>query len=293
MARALASLTTSLRADPLPWALALSVLLHAVVLTVRFVPPLHPERVLQDTPLEVILVNAQGEQAPERPQAIAQANLAGGGDADRGRATSPLPPASVMRAGDALEDEERRIEAMKEQQNRLLAQLRREIARLTTAEEAAEATEAQAREQRRQALVKTLAEIEKRINEENARPRRRYISPATREAVYAIYYDELRRRIEDRGTAQFPEQGGRKLYGELTMVITVNHDGRVLETEIVQSSGQAVLDSRAQAIVRSLQFARFNQAMRQRADQIVVVSRFRFTREAGLQTQMDAPVTER
>jgi protein TonB len=28
--------------------------------------------------------------------------------------------------------------------------------------------------------------------------------------------------------------------------------------------------------------------MRRRADQIVVVSRFRFTREAGLQTQMGA-----
>lgn len=283
--RALASLSARFRADPLPWALAVSVAVHAAVLTVRFVPPLRPERVLQDTPLEVILVNARGEQAPERPQAIAQANLAGGGDADRGRATSPLPPAMLMRAGDALDDEEQRIEAMKERQSRLLAQLRQEIARLS-ALQPADASDAQAREQRRQALVKTLAEIEKRINEENARPRKRYISPATREEVYALYYDELRRRIEDRGTAQFPEQGGRKLYGELTMVITVNHDGRVLDTEVVQSSGIPYLDGRAQAIVRSLQFARFNQAMRQRADQIVVVSRFRFTRDAGLQTQM-------
>lgn len=284
--RLLDTFGASLRADPLPWALALSLAVHAAVLTVRFVPPLRPERVLQDTPLEVILVNAKGDEAPQRPQAIAQANLAGGGDAERGRATSPLPPAMLMRAGDALDEDEQRIEAMKERQNRLLAQLRQEIARLSSAPQPAQASEAQAREQRRQALVKALAEIEKRIQEENARPRKRYISPATREEVYALYYDELRRRIEDRGTAQFPEQGGRKLYGELTMVITVNHDGRVLDTEVVQSSGIPYLDNRAQAIVRSLQFARFNAAMRQRADQIVVVSRFRFTREGGLQTQM-------
>ncbi|MDT7929576.1 TonB family protein [Tepidimonas sp.] len=284
-ASAFATLGARVRADPLPWALAFSVAVHALVLTVRFVPPLRPERVLQDTPLEVILVNARGDQAPERAQAIAQANLAGGGDAERGRAQSPLPPTMRMRAGDALDEEEQRIEAMKAQQNRLLAQLRREIAQLSAAPPA-DVAQAQAREQRRQALVKALAEIEKRIDEENARPRRRYISPATREAVYALYYDELRRRIEDRGTAQFPEQGGRKLYGELTMVITVNHDGRVLDTEVVQGSGNPYLDERAQAIVRSLQFARFNQAMRQRADQIVVVSRFRFTREAGLQTQL-------
>ncbi len=142
------------------------------------------------------------------------------------------------------------------------------------------------RERKRQALVKVLAEIEKRINEENARPRKRYISPATREEVYAVYYDELRRRIEERGTANFPELAGRKLYGELTMVITVNHDGKVLDTEVVQGSGQNVLDNRAQAIVRGLNFGRFNEAMRRRADQIVVVSRFRFTRDETLQTQL-------
>ena len=73
------------------------------------------------------------------------------------------------------------------------------------------------REEKRKQLIKILAEIERRINEENARPKKRYISPATREEVYAIYYDELRRKIEDRGTVNFPEQAGKKLYGELTM----------------------------------------------------------------------------
>ena len=53
--------------------------------------------------------------------------------------------------------------------------------------------------------MKLLAEIERRINEENARPKKRYISPSTREEVYAIYYDALRRKIEERGTQNFPE----------------------------------------------------------------------------------------
>ncbi|MFW9594084.1 MAG: energy transducer TonB, partial [Macromonas sp.] len=78
---------------------------------------------------------------------------------------------------------------------------------------------------------------------------------------------------------------GRKLYGELTMLITVNHDGQVLSTEVLQASGQAVLDRHAQSIVHSLTFGRFNPDMRVAADQIVVVSRFRFTRDATLQTQ--------
>lgn len=269
-------------------ALILSVLAHAALLTIRFVDPQRLERVFQDKALEVILVNARSDERPDQAQAIAQANLAGGGNLDEGRATSPLPPSPVARFGEVLEEEERRIEAMKEQQNRLLAQLRDQIALMTASDprEAPE-TDLEEREQRRQALVRTLAEIERRINEENARPRRRYISPATREAVYAVYSDELRRTIEAHGTANFPEAGGRRLYGELTMVITVNHDGRVLATEVVQTSGQPTLDQRAQAIVTSLTFGRFNNDMRRLADQIVVVSRFRFTREVGLQTRVE------
>ena len=113
-------------------ALTLSVLAHAALLTVRFVDPQRFDRVLQDTPLEVILVNARSEDRPEKAQAIAQANLAGGGNVDQGRATSPLPPSPQARIGEVLEEEERRIEAMKEQQSRLLAQLRQQLAALPT-----------------------------------------------------------------------------------------------------------------------------------------------------------------
>ena len=74
-------------------ALAVSVLVHAVVLSIRFVDPEAFDRVFEDTPLEVILVNSQTKEAPDKAQAIAQANLAGGGESanTQERATSPLP----------------------------------------------------------------------------------------------------------------------------------------------------------------------------------------------------------
>lgn len=278
------------RLSTLQWALGASLLVHAALLTVRFVDAEGINRVFQDTPLEVILVNARSDERPEKATAIAQASLAGGGDAARGRATSPLPPTFQARAGDAVEDEEKRIEALKQKQNQLLAQLRQALASLPPPDLEAvhQNPELMERERRRQALARTLAEIEKRINEENARPKKRYISPATREEVYAIYYDDLRRKIEERGTRNFPSAAGRKLYGELTMVITVNHTGAVLNTEMVESSGNRTLDRHAQAIVQGLSFGRFSEAMRRQADQIVVVSRFRFTREDGLQTQLSS-----
>jgi periplasmic protein TonB len=147
--------------------------------------------------------------------------------------------------------------------------------------------QAQAREDKRRELIKLLAEIERRINEENARPKKRYISPSTREEVYAIYYDSLRRKIEDRGTQHFPELAGKKLYGELTMIVTVNFDGKVLDADVAETSGSLALDRRAKAIARTAgPFGRFNDAMRRKADQIVVVSRFKFTRDETLETRL-------
>lgn len=276
----------------LQMALVISVGLHAALLTVRFVAPERFNRVFQDTPLEVILVNAKSDEKPDKAAAIAQASLAGGGDSTNNkRATSPLPSDAEAKLGDAPEtQEERKIQELKEQQNLILAQVRQQLATMPPPDLQAvnPSKESIERERQRQAMVKIVAEIERRINEENARPRKRYISPATREEVYAIYYDDLRRKIEERGTTNFPEAAGRKLYGALTMVITVSNTGAVLDTEVVQSSGNATLDRRAQAIVKSLGFGDFSEGMRRQADQIVVVSRFRFTRDATLQTQISS-----
>jgi protein TonB len=270
-------------------ALGASLIAHAAVLTVRIVDPEGFNRVFQDTPLEVVLVNARSNEKVEHAQAIAQATLAGGGEAEKGRATSPLPPSALASIGDAAEDAQRKIEEMQEQQTLMLTQLKAALAAIPPADpkQPNSSPNPSAQEEKRRHLMKLLAEIERRINEENARPKKRYISPATREEVYAIYYDALRRRIEDRGTQNFPEAAGRKLYGELTMIVTVNHDGRVIDTEVVQTSGNLVLDRRAATIARAAgPFGRFSDAMRRGADQIVVVSRFKFTREATLETKL-------
>ena len=271
----------------LQWALALSIGAHGVLLTIRFVDPEAINRAFRDTPLEVILVNARGNEPPTEAQAIAQANLAGGGEAAKGRATSPLPLAATVQMGDAPDEARRRIEQLQREQQQLLAQVRREIAALPPPDPTRDSGSPQQREQdeRRKQLLRLLAEIEKRVNEENARPKKRYISPATREEVYALYYDNLRRRIEDRGTRSFPEHQGRKLFGELTMNVTVDAAGRVVEADIVRSSGNRRLDQQALAIVVAAQpFGPFSSAMRAQADQIVVTSRFRFTRDEALET---------
>ncbi len=276
---------------PLHWALLVSLSVHGALLGLRMVDPERFNRVFRDTPLEVILVNAHSSEPPTKAQAIAQKSLAGGGTQDKGRAQSPLPAHATAELGDAPDDARRRIEQLQTQQQQLLVQVRRELALLTTPDPQREAGRPLDRDQeeRKKQLLRLLAEIEKRINDENARPKKRYISPATAEVPYAIYYDSIKVRIEERGTRDFPEHQGRKLYGDLTMNVTIDANGRLVDADIVRSSKSRLLDQRALAIVRAAgPFGAFTPAMRREADQIVITSRFRFTRDDGLETTLSS-----
>jgi protein TonB len=276
----------------LHYALIVSLGLHVGLGMLRLVAPEQFNRLFQDTPLEVVLVNARSTEPPAKAQALAQAALAGGGEAQAQlRATSPLPPSPKLESGESTEVQKSQISQLQQVQEQLLTQVRRELAKLPPPDPQRERSSQEARDQaeRRRQLVQLLAEIEKRVNEENARPRKRYVSPATKEVVYALYYDGLRRRIEARGTRDFPSYKGRKLYGELTMNIHVDFKGRVVETDIVQSSGNTVLDRRALAIVQAASpFGAFTPQMRQGAELLVITSRFKFSREDGLETTLSA-----
>lgn len=277
----------------LQWALGLSVLLHAALLTIRFVDPEGFKRVFQDTTLDVVLVNAESDEKPEKPQALAQATLAGGGEAaDKRMVSTPLPPAPVESPGDsAVNENQRRIDSMLEQQEQLLAQVRQQLATMPKVDpqKLNQDPEAQAQEERRQQLQKLLAAVERRVEEENSRPRKRYLSPATLGTTYAVYYDEMRRRIEAEGTANFPQVAGRKLYGELLMSLLINHDGRILDARVTRSSGNRNLDRLAEIIAsRAAPFGNFTAAMRKDTDQFDVTARFRFTHEQTLETTLQS-----
>ena len=93
---------------PLPFAVVVSLLLHALVLTVTFsvTPPPARQQVQQ---LDVVLVNARHEKPPEKADVLAQANLDGGGttDAKDARPSTPTPPSKQDIRGDALADARR------------------------------------------------------------------------------------------------------------------------------------------------------------------------------------------
>ena len=280
--------------SPLQIALGISVAVHAALLTFRFVDPEGFNRVFEDTPLEVILVNANTNERPDKPQAIAQASLAGGGEALKGRATSPLPPSPTTEIGDSAEDMQRQAEIqLLQQQTVLLAQKKQEVLSLKPPEVSTMSkAEREAFEEKRRHQLKILAEIERRIQEDNARPRKRYVTPSTREEVFAIYYDMLRRKIEDKGTRNFPEANGKRLYGQLVVQITVGFSGQVTDVLVERSSGNPLLDRRAQAIAKdSGPFGAVPSKVQARLgksgyNRLAFIQTFTFARDGSLETRL-------
>ena len=287
----LRSLTT------LQWALGLSLLVHAAVLSIRFVDPVVLQGMFNYDALDVVLVNARSEEDPEQAQALAQHSLVGGGESDDKRlASTPLPPQHDTQDGDAaVEQRQQQIDRMLQEQEELVARVRERLAQMPQADPQAVAendAEALEQEEKRRKLSELLAVIERRKDEENARPRMRYLSPATLGVTYAQYYDDMRLKIEAVGTANFPQFAGRKLYGDLLMALLINHDGRILDARVVQGSGNRILDRLAEAIAqKAAPFGPFTAAMRRDTDRFDVTARFHFRHDATLQTtlQGDAP----
>lgn len=233
-------------------AFAVSLGVHATVLAVRFVDPEFLRVRSTDPPLEIILVNARSEVRPPSPEALAQANLDGGGANDTGRRTSPLPNAFQMRDGDTLETARRTVQQLEEEQQKLLAQLQRaEVAAAEPTKEAKPAAaDAGEAEQIKRQLARMQAEIAKQISDYQKRPRRHHFMPSTSEDRFARYVEDWRARVERIGNEHYPEEARGKIYGALRMTVAIRKDGTVAEATIEESSGAPVLDRAARRIVR-------------------------------------------
>ena len=280
-------------------AVVFSLLVHALLLAVRFAAP-EPVRFKPVDPgLEVILVNARHEKKPVKAEALAQANLDGGGNADAGRAKSPLPNLKKSEDGDNIRAARRRMAELEEQQ-KILAQdakkTRTAVPKSTPQDVPSPVPPTPAApddNENSRALARAEAEINRQIEDYNKRPRKTQITPSTREVGYAMYYSQLQKRIENIGTLNFPQQNGKKLYGELVIYIPVFQDGTIYDKEggprVERTSGNPALDEAALRIVRrAAPFGRFPDNMRTSGKDDVweIITRFKFTRDDAVQTEL-------
>jgi len=274
--------------DRLAFAFGVSILLHLVVLMLRFAPPAPVKFEPLDPRLEVILLNARTEAKPVKPEVLAQVDMVGGGDRDTGRARSPLPAEKQASDGDALVRQRQRVAELEARQRELLALAAGKPAPAPVERPAPAKTPQPtgADEQNvDQVIARLQAQIDKQISDYNKRPKRLTYGINAVGVSYARYVEDWAARIEKIGTERYPPEARGKMYDSLIITVEIDRDGNVVDVIVDKPSKYAPLNRAVRQIVLAgAPYPRFSAEMAREGDILQIVRTWNFTR-GGLETQ--------
>ena len=236
--------------------------------------------------MDVVLVNAKSQTRPVKADALAQANLDGGGNTDQKlRASTPFPNVSDRDPSRELKAAEVRMKQLEAETRELMVRMKSR-AQVATIEPAPPGATAKADTEARDMVDKALeierleAQVRRQYQAYQERPKRHFVGARTAEYRFARYVDAWRQKVERIGNLNYPvEARTRRLYGSLQLTVAIRADGEVESVEVNRSSGQKVLDQAAIRIVRlASPFDRFPDNIRSDTDILHITRTWTFTR---------------
>jgi periplasmic protein TonB len=237
--------------------------------------------------MDVVLVNAKSATRPKKADALAQANLDGGGNTDKKlRAASPLPALDAREPSRELHAAEGRVKQLEAEAKELMTRLKSDVTVARIDPQPAAKPDAKADAQARDLMEKSLeierleAQIRREHQAYQERPKRTFVGARAAEYRFAQYVDTWRQKIERIGNLNYPpEAKANRIYGSLQLTVAIKADGEVESVEINKSSGHKVLDQAAVRIVRlAAPFERFPQNIRADTDILHITRTWTFTR---------------
>jgi protein TonB len=242
--------------------------------------------------LEVVLVNSKSATRPQKADALAQANLDGGGNTDRKlRAATPMPALETRDPSVELKAAQARQKQLEAEARELMVRMKSQAA-VSPLEQPAtgaksDSTEARDLIERSLEIERLEAQIRQQHQAYQERPRRTFIGARTYEYRFAHYIDVWRQKVERIGTLNFPpEARARKIYASLQVTIAIKSNGEVEDVEINKSSGHRFIDDAAKRIVRmAAPFEPFPADIRKDTDILHITRTWNFTRADELTTQ--------
>jgi periplasmic protein TonB len=309
--------------SPLLVMLSVSALLH-VLLIISISFDIDPSKIFKDKmpALDVVLVNAKTQSAPNKADALAQANLNRGGNTDtKHQMKSSLPPpkerpieaqldptmeSKSSQRNAALAEEE----AMRQQKR--VAELEKQVQDMMTQLKSTQKVETKASQleaaakpekQQQQATTKNVgnsdskassldiarleAQIAKQQDEYQKYPRRKYVGARTQEYRFAGYVEAWRQKVEKVGNLNYPELAkAQKLYGQLRLTVSIRRDGSIEHIEINHSSGHKILDDAALHIVRAAApYPPFPANISTDTDVLSITRTWTFTKQENIATE--------
>ncbi len=280
--------------DRLSFTAFLAVTLHvALILGVTFT---YVTRESSTHTMEVTLAHQRSENKPEKADFLAQFNQQGSGTLEE-KALTTAPNKAEFK------DTVIRETSPPQQQSRQAPQIDETRVLTTTSPSRAVAANhdpsiKDPSEQTEQNAEKTLmqrsleiASLEARLDQQRQiyakRPRiKRLTSVSASSSADAFYLNSWRRKIENIGNLNYPEQARRnRMYGSLRLMVAILPDGSLKNVELLESSGEPVLDEAAMRIVKlSAPFAPFPDELRQTTDVLEIIRTWQFRKNSSMRS---------
>lgn len=246
-------------ADRLGFTLFLAAALHAALILGLGFSLAEPSQISKT--LEITLSTFKSEEKPKEADFLAQDNQQGSGTLEHKAAPTTTeqapfqdtqvkrvtPPAAPAQPAVRQEAPKAAVATRTPQQQK--TPVKREAAKPTAKAPPAPVFDSA---QLSAEIASLEADLANDIQQYAKRPKIHRLSAAsTMRDKGAWYKDEWRKKVERIGNLNYPDDARRQqIYGSLRVLVSINRDGTLYEVQVLQSSGQQLLDQAALRIVR-------------------------------------------
>jgi len=280
------------QSDKLLFCAFLAIAVHAMLLFgIGFKLPETSSSPYQKT-FNVLLAQFETEQRPDKADFIGQANQEGGGDSEQALTPSAMEMAQ-FNDPDAVSSEPLQMASRQPVSAPATEVITGNGVTVTPEkmpqplEETESLPDASALINKSYQLSGLIASLDERTVNQARKGRKRAVSASIHRASDALYLDGWRRKIERIGNLNYPEKAKQdKIYGNLTMKVAINKDGTINAINIMQSSGNKLLDDSALRIVRlAAPFKPLSREMSKDTDVLEIIRVWQFQPDYQLSTR--------
>lgn len=277
--------------NTLSFTLFVAGIFHAmVVLGISFEDDSQKGRATTPT-LDVVIAQTPTEKAPDKAKYLAEFSQDGGGESDDYNRPSEMFTSNSPTPSEGVAPIEMRTGQTQPQLTHHTLVITRIYSNTTTPVEKEPIEEQQQDKPVVEEpsdldlqIAQMTAELNKKSQKYAQRPKKLHLTASTAEHFAAGYMGKWVERIERIGNLNIPAEA-RNLSGFLIMEVELNHDGQLIETKIIQSSGHSILDATAKRIVfLSTPYDKFPPKLRAEADRIEIIRTWEFN-ATGLTTR--------
>lgn len=278
--------------DRLGMTFFLAACLHGIViLGVTF--SLTPKADDSASTLDIILVQTSTPGEPDDASFLAQVSQQGGGQNEEN-----VRPQDLFTAPNLTDDPGMALKTAHEQVNRQSTKRKQQLLLASTADfrfysdelvdiDDEEYQRDMNNAQQASKAARLAQEINTRIETASASGKVKYLNSSTREFTPARYMRDWINRVERIGNLNYPDQARRQqLSGTLILDVVVAADGKLMRTELRQSSGHKILDDAARRIVAlAAPFDPFPNELKQESEIIHITRSWEFLSSHMLRTR--------